>query len=488
MNLPALPDRRATENPTGPAVADDYSDLNNTEFLAAVQRAAASLRGHGVSAGDVVAVMLPNTASFVVSLFAAWRLGAAVTPINPSLTPAEVSYQVSDAAAKVLIVDAAPDYDTGAFAVTTDEFDGGEPTPRLEYAPQFPDSALALLIYTSGTTGRPKGVMLDHANLNAMCGAVIDGFMLTADDHSLLILPLFHVNGIVVGTLSPLMAGGRATIAGRFKGDTFFDRIVKTRATYFSAVPTIYTMLLGLPAGVKPDTASVRFAVCGAAPASVELLSGFESRYGIPIIEGYGLSEGSCASTVNPLNGTRKAGTVGLPLPGQTVRLVDTAGRDVPQGEAGEVTIKGPNVMRGYLNRPEETARTVVDGWLHTGDVGRFDEDGYLVLVDRAKDMIIRGGENIYPREIEAVVHGLPQIAEAAVVGRPHPIYGEEPVLFVSLHRDMSITFDMIRDHLRASLTKYKLPVEITIMDVLPKNAVGKIAKPELRKRLAETR
>ena len=488
MNLPGLPDLRATENPSGPAVADDYTDLNNCEFLAAVQRAAASLRGHGVSAGDVVAIMLPNTASFVVSLFAAWRLGAAVTPINPALTPAEVSYQVSDAAAKVLVVQTAPEFDAGAPVVTTGDLDGGEPTPGLLDAPQYPDRALALLIYTSGTTGRPKGVMLEHANLNAMCGAVIDGFMMTPDDHSLLILPLFHVNGIVVGTLSPLLAGGRATIAGRFKVDTFFDRIEQSRATYFSAVPTIYTMLCGLPASVKPDTSSVRFAVCGAAPASVELLEAFETRYDIPIIEGYGLSEGSCASTVNPLMGKRKAGTVGLPLPGQTIRLVDPGGNTVPDGEAGEVVIKGANVMRGYLNRPEETEKTIVDGWLHTGDVGRFDEDGYLVLVDRAKDMIIRGGENIYPREIEAVAHGLPQIAEAAVVGRAHPVYGEEPVLFVSLLPDTSITVDQIRDHLSESLSKYKLPVEITILDDLPKNPVGKIAKPALRQLLVGTR
>jgi acyl-CoA synthetase (AMP-forming)/AMP-acid ligase II len=329
--------------------------------------------------------------------------------------------------------------------------------------------------------------MLDHANLDAMCRSVIDAFALTSVDHSLLILPLFHVNGIVVGTLSPLLAGARATVAGRFKPATFFDRIEQSRATYFSAVPTIYTMLSGLPASVKPDTSSVRFAICGAAPASVELLDGVESRYGIPLIEGYGLSEGSCASTVNPLVGMRKAGTVGLPLSGQTIRLVDAAGNPAPQGEPGEVVIKGPNVMRGYLNRPDETARTLVDGWLHTGDVGRFDEDGYLVLVDRAKDMIIRGGENIYPREIEAVVHQLPQIAEAAVVGRASAVYGEEPVLYVSMQPDTSITVDQIRDHLSESLSKYKLPVEITILDNLPKNPVGKIDKPTLRKLLVET-
>jgi long-chain acyl-CoA synthetase len=488
MNLSALPDRRAAENPSGSAVADDDIDLNNAEFLAAVHRAAASLQRHRVSSGDVVAIMLPNTASLVVSLFAAWRLGAAVTPINPSLRPAEVNYQVSDAAAKVLIVENPPDFDAGTPAVlSTAELASAEPGPDLLAPPDPPDDTLALLIYTSGTTGRPKGVMLDHANLNAMCRSVIDGFMLSPADHSLLILPLFHVNGIVVGTLSPLLAGGHATVAGRFKPAAFWDRIEQSRATYFSAVPTIYTMLCGLPESVKPDTSSVRFAICGAAPASVELLEGFESRYGIPLIEGYGLSEGSCASTVNPLVGKRKAGTVGLPLPGQTIRLLDSTGKPVPQGEAGEVVIKGPNVMRGYLNRPEETAKTIVDGWLHTGDVGRFDEDGYLVLVDRAKDMIIRGGENIYPREIEVVVHQLPQIAEAAVIGRPNPVYGEEPVLFVSLHPGKSISVEEIRDHLAESLSKYKLPVEITILDDLPKNPVGKIDKRTLRKPQIET-
>jgi long-chain acyl-CoA synthetase len=470
MDFAVLPDQRATHDPLGPAVTDDNSDLNNAEFLDAVKRAAATLRSRGVSAGDVVAIKLPNTVEFLVSLFAAWRLGAAITPVNPALSPQEVRYQLADAGAKVLIAD---------------ELHQCEPA-RAD-ANRGNDASLALLIYTSGTTGRPKGVMLDHANLNAMCRSVIEGFRLTRDDHSLLILPLFHVNGIVVGTLSPLLAGGRATVAGRFDPKTFFAALEGSRATYFSAVPTIYTMLCGLPDDVQPDTSSVRFAVCGAAPASVELLEQFESRYGIPIIEGYGLSEGTCASVVNPLDGPRKPGTVGLPLPGQTIRIVDESGRPVPGGEAGEVVIKGANVMRGYLNRPEETAKTVVDGWLHTGDIGRFDEDGYLVLVDRAKDMIIRGGENIYPREIEAVVHHLPQVAEAAVVGRPNATYGEEPVLFVSTRPNATVTPEAIRDHIAGQLAKYKRPADITILDNLPKNPVGKIDKPALRRLLADS-
>ena len=487
MNLRALPELRAAMDPERPAVADDNVSLTNGQFLEAVRRAGASLRRLGVSRGDVVAIMLPNTASFVVSLFAAWRLGAAVTPINPSLRPAEVQYQLADADARVVIVDTAPEFDTGGRPVVIASDLTAQPADGRLYLAHLDDDALALLIYTSGTTGRPKGVMLDHANLIAMCRNVIDVFALTGTDHSLLILPLFHVNGIVIGTVSPLLAGGCITVAGRFSPKKFFSRVEQSGATYFSAVPTIYTMLSGLSEDVKPDTSSVRFAICGAAPASEELLERFESRYAIPIIEGYGLSEGSCASTVNPLNGKRKAGTVGLPLPGQTIRIVDASGRPVADGEAGEVVIKGPNVMRGYLNRPEETANTIVDGWLHTGDVGRFDEDGYLVLVDRAKDMIIRGGENIYPREIEAVVHQLPQSADAAVVGRPNPVYGEEPVLFVSLHPGKQLEVELIREHLTESLSKYKLPVEITILDELPKNAVGKLDKRSLRQRLAIT-
>lgn len=482
MSLASLPDARSEAAPHAPAVADDALDLDNAGFLDAVNRAAAALRAAGVEPGDVVALKLPNRAEFVVVLFAAWRLGAAVTPINPSLVPAEVAYQVADAGSTVLVVDADSDVRAEVPMLTLDALAAGSPEPVAPVEPAADE--LALLIYTSGTTGRPKGVMLDHANVNAMCDMVIQGFELTETDHSLLILPLFHVNGIVVSTLSPLIAGGRATIAGRFNPATFFDRVESTRATYFSAVPTIYTMLAGLPAEVRPDTSSVRFAVCGAAPASVELLDRFERRYGIGLIEGYGLSEGSCASTGNPLHGKRKPGTVGIPLPGQQIRILGADGTVLPDGQVGEVVIKGPNVMRGYLNRPEETAKTVVDGWLRTGDVGRFDEDGYLVLVDRAKDMIIRGGENIYPKEIETVVHHLDEIAEAAVVGRADPVYGEVPVLFVSLNPGAALTVDRIRDHLAASLSKYKLPVEITIHPGLPKNPVGKIDKPALRKTL----
>lgn len=472
-----LPSLRAAAAPHAPAVADDALDLDNAGFDRAVGSATAALRAAGVGRGDVVAVKLPNTALLVVALFASWRLGAAATPINPYLAQPEVDYQLQDAGAAVLITDGDAPAGTTVLpaAILLD------PAPDTADPVAEPED-LALLIYTSGTTGRPKGVMLDHANLVAMSEMSSAAFGFGPDDHSLLILPLFHVNAIVVSTLNPLRGGGRVTIAGRFDPSTFFSVLEETGATYFSAVPTIYTMLAGLPPEVRPALPKVRFGVCGAAPASRELLEGFEARYGFPLIEGYGLSECTCAATCNPLDGERKAGTVGLPLPGQRVRIAGPDGAEVPLGEPGEVLLAGPNIMRGYLGRPNETAETVVDGWLHTGDVGVLDEDGYLRLVDRAKDMIIRGGENIYPKEIETAVYSLGGIAEAAVIGRPDAKYGELPVLYVSAAPGVEIDVDAVAEHARTQLAKYKQPVVITVLETLPKNPVGKIDKPSLRR------
>ena len=412
--LAALPEARAAAEPDAPAIADDAVQLDNAAFAERVARAAARLARLGVGPGDVVAIALPNRLELVIALFAAWRLGAAATPVNPALTRDEMQYQVDDAGAKVVIGEG---LELGALVVDVAELEA-EPSAAPP-AVDVPPDALALLIYTSGTTGRPKGVMLDHANVAAMCDMAQAGLGITAGDHSLLVLPLFHVNGIIVGTLSPLLAGGQVTVPGRFSPKTFFGIVERVRPTYFSAVPAIYAMLTSLPQAATADTSSLRLVVCGAAPMPPELIARVEDTLGVALVEGYGLSEGACASTLNPYDGVRKPGTVGLPLPGQEVRVVDGDGRPVPQGERGEVVIRGANVMRGYLNRPEETARTLVDGWLHTGDVGVFDADGYLRIVDRIKDMIIRGGENIYPKEIETALYTHDGVLEAAVVGRP---------------------------------------------------------------------
>ncbi|MGW2558549.1 class I adenylate-forming enzyme family protein [Streptomyces sp. NPDC001514] len=481
QHIAELPDVRAGRSPTGPCIADDREQLDNDAFLRRVRSAAAVLGAHGIRAGDVVAVSLPNRLELVVIMFAAWRLGAAVTPLNPALTEAEARHQIQDSGAKAVIAEAgAGSFGTlDAAAVAGASVRGSEALApdAVALAPE----SLALIIYTSGTTGRPKGVMLDHANIAAMCRMVIDAIGLDETDHSLLVLPLFHVNGIVVSVLSPLLAGARATIAGRFSASTFFDTVDAVGPTYFSAVPAIYAMLVSLPDEVRPDTSSLRRAICGAAPMPAELIARFENRFHVPVVEGYGLSEGTCASTLNPPAGLRKPGTVGLPLPGQTVAVMDAEGNLLDGGSVGEVVVRGPNVMRGYLGLPDETARTVVDGWLHTGDVGRFDADGYLILVDRIKDMIIRGGENIYPKEIENVLHTHAAVLEAAVVGRPDPVLGEVPVAYVALLPDAKAAPEELVEHCRGSLARIKVPVSVLVTEALPKNSVGKIDKLLLR-------
>lgn len=483
MRFSFLAQSRAALAPHAPCIADATVELSNDDFLGRVLRAAGVFEAHDVKAGDVVALMLSNQAEFVIAMFAAWHLGAAVTPINPGLTPKEASHQIVDSHAELLINTTGEAVVAGVTTLPATALNDG---PKHEGKPVDDLSALALLIYTSGTTGLPKGVMLDHANIEAMTQMGREGLQITSTDHCLLILPLFHVNGIVVSVLTPLASGARVTIRRRFDIETFFADIERLRPTFFSAVPTIYTMLGALPADVRPDVSSLRYGVCGAAPASAELLTGFEARYGFPLVEAYGLSEGTCGSTLNPVDGVRKAGTVGLPLPGQKIAIADAKGAHLPPGSTGEVLIAGANVMRGYLNQPEATAKTVIDGWLHTGDIGRIDEDGYLSIVGRLKEMIIRGGENIYPKEIEDVLVEHPSVLEAAVVGAPDERLGEIVIAFVSFRPDATVTVDALNAHCASRLARHKLPAAIRIIESLPKNAVGKIAKPVLREQVRE--
>jgi acyl-CoA synthetase (AMP-forming)/AMP-acid ligase II len=379
MTLASLLDSRAGLDPHGPAISDGRQSLTNAGLLEHVRAARCHLDELGVGAGDVVALKLRNRVEFVVVLFAAWRLGAAVTPVNPSLTEAEVARQLEASGSRLLVTEDGATAPSGITALAVDDLrraaPGADPPPRVD------SSTLALLIFTSGTTGVPKGVMLDHANLDAMAEMGRQALGVGPADRCLLILPLFHVNGIVVSVLMPLLAGASVVIAERFDPHTFLDTLEHHRPTFFSAVPTIYTLLAALPDDVRPDTSSVRFGICGAAPASAELLGRFEARYGFPLIEGYGLSEATCASTINPVAGERRPGTVGIAFPGQQIRIVDEDGADVAIGVHGEVLIAGPNVMRGYLGRADETARVIIDGWLHTGDIGHLDTVGYLTLV-----------------------------------------------------------------------------------------------------------
>jgi long-chain acyl-CoA synthetase len=464
-----------------PCVRDERCALTYAEFSQWVDAVAEQLADHRVVPGSTVAIMLPNRVELLVAMVAAWRLGAAVTPINPVFTATEATYQINDADA-VVVVNAGPEApDAGRPSIAVRDLRwvplGLCPLPE----PATTADEIALLVYTSGSTGRPKGVMLSHGNVGSMASMMSEHLGITRDDHCLLVLPLFHVNAICVGFVTPISVGGQLTLQERFRPLEFLAAVKTLRPTYFSAVPTIYAHLVSQPANVVADTSSIRFAICGAAPASRELLAATEKRFGFGLVEGYGLTESTCACTANPVDGPRKLGTVGVPLPGQRVAIMGDDGTVLPPGERGEVVVKGPNVMQGYLNRPEATADALGDGWLHTGDVGVLDEDGYLTLVDRIKDMIIRGGENIYPKEIESVLHSHPHVLEAAVVGAGDALYGEVPVAYVSTYPDVALDADDLRTLCRTHLTKIKVPVAIHILDDLPKNPIGKVDKRALR-------
>ena len=485
MTVAAIPDDRARADPRGACIADKRQDLSNRQFAEAVQAVTAMFARAGLGSGDVLAIMLPNQVELVTSMFAAWRLGAAVTPVNPALTAHETRYQINDAAPTLMVADEASAqklHDSGPRIIAASELTSPAPPevpPPLSADPGAP----ALLIYTSGTTGQPKGVILDHASISATARLVADWFEMTSDARSLLVLPMFHVDGILVSVVSPLLAGGSTVIGQRFDAATFWAAVAEARPSFFSAVPTMYARLASLPGG-QPDTSSLRFAICGAAPMPAKLIGQFEQRYGVPVVEGYGQTECTVCCTSNPVHGKRKPGTVGLPLPGVAVTVADDQDRPLPAGQVGQVVVRGPNVMRGYLRKPEESAEVLHGGWLHTGDVGRFDQDGYLTLVDRIKDLIIRGGENIYPKEIEDVLYTHPAVLEAAVVGQPDPVLGEQPVAFVVLrHGNHASPADLI-EHCRGSLARYKVPREVYIENALPKNAIGKFDKRALRDRL----
>ena len=386
MTAAILPDRRALRDPAGPCVADERQDLDNAGFAGRVAAVAAVFAAAGLRRGDVLAILLPNRVEFVTCMFAAWRLGAAVTPVDPALTEQEARDQIAEAGARLVLADDAATAmlrDGPCRIMGLEEVAAPVRSPAPPAIVNDPD-ALALLTYTSGTAGRPRGVMLDHANIRTTADLIAGWFKMTGDTRSLLVLPLSHVHGVVAGVVSPLLAGGSAFIAERFDAATFWSTVGQVRPTFFAAVPDIYALLVSRP-GAQRDTWRLRFAICGAAPMSHRLTSEFEERFGVPVIEGYGPSESTVVCTLNPLHGIRKAGSAGLPVPGVDVGVVDAAGTPLPAGQVGEIVVRGPNVMRGYLARPDETAEVLRGGWLHTGDVGRFDDDGYLTLVDPIK-------------------------------------------------------------------------------------------------------
>ena len=395
-------------------------ELDNAGFAKQVTALAAVFATAGLRPGGVLAIMLPNRVELVTSMFAAWRLGAAVTPVNPALTVQEARYQIDDAGATLVVADeaAAAMLRDGPYRIIGLTEVTAPPPPAAPPGLVTDPGALALLIYTSGTTGLPKGVRLDHANISATAEIIVRWFEMTGDTRSLLVLPLFHVNGIMVSVVSPLLAGGSTFIAERFHAASFWATVEQVRPTFFSAVPTIYALLVSRP-GARPDTRSLRFVICGAAPMPRQLIGEFEERFGVPVVEGYGLSECTVPAPESAARRPARRAASGCRCPASTsgwwTRLTGCCppGRRARWSSAGRTSCAATSAGR------RESAQVLRGGWLHTGDVGRFDDDGYLTLVDRVKDLIIRGGENIYPKEIEDVLYTAPAVLEAAVVGQP---------------------------------------------------------------------
>jgi len=480
----------AGQYPDRPAVRLDDAVIAYAELDDLTARVAGWLRGRGVEAGDRIGLMLPNVPAFVVLYYGVLRAGATVVPMNPLLKAREVRHYLGDSGARVVFAwhTAAGEAAAGAaevgaetVTVTADTLDEIASWPaRTEFATRE-DEDTAVILYTSGTTGTPKGAQLTHANLRANAAISASSlFGVTQDDVIMGCLPLFHAFGQTCALNVAVLAGAGLTLISRFDAAAALNVIERDGVSVFMGVPTMYVAMLHAGPGVA-DTSTLRLCVSGGAALPVEVLTGFGAEFGARILEGYGLSETSPVASFNRVDNA-KPGSIGLPIDGVDMRVVDADGDEVPCGESGEIVIRGHNVMRGYWNKPEETAGVfTTGGWFHSGDVGRRDEDGFFYIVDRKKDMIIRGGFNVYPREIEEVLYEHPAVLEAAVIGVPHPTHGEEVAAAVVLKPGTAVEPDELRDYVKARVAPYKYPRHVWLLEELPKGPTGKILKREIK-------
>jgi long-chain acyl-CoA synthetase len=487
-NLVASKDRY----PNRTALRCDDLQVSYAEFDAAAARVATLLERAGIEPGDRVGLMLPNTPAFAIAFYGIMYRGAVAVPMNPLLKAREVSFYLSNSGAKALF--GSPAFadeatagaaEVGAQCWLVDDAGLTKLIADLpEHAPvERADDDVAVILHTSGTTGKPKGAMLTHGNLSQNCEVSVRTLVETGPDDVVMgCLPLFHVFGLTCGLNGSVLAGAMMTLIPRFDPRKALEVIERDHVTVFEGVPTMYSALLSVADQAAPGaTESLRICVSGGAALPVQVLTDFEKAFGCAVLEGYGLSESSPAAAFNHPHRTRKAGSIGTPIEGVDMRVVDLDGVEVPQGEAGQIQIRGHNVMKGYWNLPEATKETITaDGWLNTGDVGRVDEDGYFYIVDRTKDMIIRGGYNVYPREIEEVLYEHPAVAEAAVIGIPHDSLGEEVGAAVALKKGSAVSADELRDYVKARVAAYKYPRLVWLVDALPKGPTGKLLKREI--------
>jgi long-chain acyl-CoA synthetase len=473
-----------------PALKLDDLTLDYAAFDAAASRVAGLLQEKGLQPGDRVGVMLPNVPHFPVVYYGVMRAGGVVVPMNVLLKGREVEFYLSDPGAKHLFAwhefaDAAragaEAAGAEAIVVAPGEFEtllAGAPSASEDVPRDGSDTAV--ILYTSGTTGTPKGAELTHDNLRTNCLTTATTLVEATEEDVLLgALPLFHAFGQTCAMNVAVALGACLTLIPRFHAGKALEMIERDRVTVFEGVPTMYHGMLH--AGVEADISSLRLCISGGAAMPVEVMRQFEETFGCIILEGYGLSETSPVASFNHPHAERKPGTIGTPIEGVEMRAVGDDGETVPSGEVGEIAIRGENVMKGYWNRPDATADVMRDGWFHTGDMATVDADGYFAIVDRKKDMIIRGGYNVYPREIEEVLYEHPAISEAAVVGVPDDSLGEEVGAAVVLRSDAEADADEIRAFVKERVAAYKYPRRIWFADELPKGPTGKILKREIK-------
>jgi long-chain acyl-CoA synthetase len=495
-----IPDA-AAGRPDEPALIFEEHTIAYRRLDERVARAAGTLRGLGVGEGDRVAILLGNVPEFVETLHGTLRLGAVATPLNVMLTPEEAGYILADAEATVVVADTAHVSTVlavrdrlpalGHVVVTgpgpappwtvsfEEAINSAEVVPVAEVDPD----QLALLAYTAGTTADPKGAMLSHGNLLANLDQIskVPALRETQSDVVLLVLPLFHIYALNAGLGVSLKEGATVLLMDRFEPVATLEAVERHGVTVLLGAPPMFQAWLRAAESRRFDLSSVRLAVSGAAPLPGAVLEAFQERLGITIWEGYGLTETAPAVTTNALGEEAKADSIGLSLPGVEVRLVDETGEEVEDGDPGEIVIRGPNVFQGYWKRPEETEAAFRDGWLRTGDIAYRDEDGYLFIVDRSKDLVIVSGFNVYPREVEEALVSHPAVAECAVIGLPDDRTGEAIRALVVRAEGSDATEDDLLEHCRERLARFKLPREIRFVDALPKHVTGKVLRRRLK-------
>jgi len=489
-NLAQMQADTAAEHGDRPAIKLDDLVLSHAALEGGSRHVAGLMRARGIGPGDRVGLMLPNVPHFPFLFYGALRLGAIVVPMNPLLKEREVGFHLSDSGAKLLFAwhqfGAAAQAGAGiagAECVLVEpgrfeqEVGAAEPVGPIA---ERDDGDTALILYTSGTTGTPKGAELTHGNLRAAAQISVDLVDSGPDTVTFGGLPLFHVFGLTSGLNSCVRVGAELTLLPRFDPAKALEIVQRDAVNTFLGVPTMYAALLHHPERDAFDASSLELCVSGGAAMPVEVLRGFEAAFRCKVLEGYGLSESCAIATFNRPDRERKPGSIGLPVMDTELKLVDDDGEEVPEGEVGEILMRGPTVMKGYWNRPEATAETLVDGWLKTGDMARRDEDGYYFIVDRKKELVIRGGFNVYPREIEEVLYEHEAVREAAVIGVEHESLGEEIAAVVVLRDGAEAAPEELRDFVKARVAAYKYPRRVWLVDELPKGPTGKILKREI--------